>query len=127
MRVTIDHKESTTGLLRRKTLYEIHTTVQFSSDELNTIRTRKLSGTIVLERRPGADKDGKFSAYELEALGDAFDLKIGDLAKGADVYRVDSPLAAKTYDAELKDALKNLKAYLEGNAKPIQGSTTFEL
>jgi hypothetical protein len=43
------------------------------------------------------------------------------------VYRVDTPLAAKQYDAKVRDALINLKHYLDANSEHWSGSRVFEL
>ena len=125
MRVTIDHKQSTSGLIRKTTTFEVHTTVQFSEEERATLRTRKLGKTIIMERKPGVYSLHYQKDYSSE--GDRYDLKIDDLVKGTDIYRCPTPLDAKVYDEKLKNSLRTLKGYLEGNADAVSGSTTFEL
>lgn len=125
MRVTIEHKQSTSGLIRKKTFYEVHTTIQFTQEEQATIRTRKLGNTTVMERMPGPNTS--FYQKDFTMMGDFFDLKIDGLLKSTDVYASATPLDAKQYDENLKNALRTLKGYLEGNAEPVSGSTTFEL
>jgi hypothetical protein len=127
MRVTIEHREKTTGLIRKTTLHEVHTRVEFSAQEQGIIRQRKLSKTIVMDRGPDAQAQKNVTPDRVASFGDFFDLKISDLEKGADVYRLSSPLEAKVYDEKLKAHLRTLKEYLEGNAETRTGAESFEL
>lgn len=127
MRVTIQHGEKTTGMLRKKTHYTVALAVQFSAEELETIKKRKLSDAIVMERDPGSDSKIDADYVAKNDFGDHFYLKISTLMKGRDVYACSTPLDAKDYDIRLKDRLRVLKSYLEGNADASQGAETFEL
>ncbi len=127
MRVSIDHREITTGLLRRTTQYEVVTKVDFSDEELAVIRHRRLEDTIVLERVPDRIHASKFTQQELADLADQWHLKIKSLMKRSpDVHTLDTPIEAKQYEQDLTGALRNLKAYIEGNAT-LAGAKTFEL
>jgi hypothetical protein len=127
MRVSIEHREKTSGLFMKTTQYEVLTRVDFSDEELAIIRHRKLEKTIVLERSPDRRHASKFSQQELVELATEWHLKISSLMKrNPDVHTLDTPIEAKQYEQELTDALRQLKAYIEGNAA-VAGATTFEL
>ncbi len=127
MRVSIEHRERTTGLLRRTTQYEVVTKVDFSDEELAIIQHRRLENTIVLERSPDRIHASKFTQQELADLADQWHLKIKSLMKrGPDVHTLDTPIEAKQYEHDLTGALRQLKVYIEGNAT-VGGAKTFEL
>lgn len=127
MRVSIEHREATSGLFKKVTQYEVATTIQFSETERAIIAKRKLENTIVLEREPNARKTSHLLPEDKIALADVFHLKISGLLKGTDVYTCDTPLDAKQYDGELKQALQQLKTYIESNTTAPAGVETFEL
>lgn len=52
MKVTINHVETTQGMFKKVTFHEVHTIVQFNSEEIATIQSRALGNTIILERPP---------------------------------------------------------------------------
>jgi hypothetical protein len=127
MRVSIEHREATSGLFKKVTQYEVVTTIQFTEEERAVIKKRELENTIVLEREPNARKTSHLRPDEKIALADVFHLKISGLLKGTDVYTCDTPLEAQQYDGELKQALQQLKAYIGANADARVGVETFEL
>ncbi len=50
MRVSIEHTEKKTGLIRKKTHYCVTCKVNFSEEEKQIIKQRDLGETVVLER-----------------------------------------------------------------------------
>jgi|ERR1043166_1252004 hypothetical protein len=127
MRVSIDHKETTKGLIFQKPQHEVHVTVRFSDEERAVIDQRRLRDRIVLKRRAPEHVLKRFNDEQLEILGDAIHLKISDLIKGTDVYKCETPLDAKAYEQEVTEALKDLKKFIELNAEAPAASRTFEL
>jgi hypothetical protein len=127
MQVTISHVEDrrTVGLFRKALFYVVRTTVQFSPEELAAIRRGRLEKTIVVERPPHAQARRNVKPDLLATWH--FDLTIGKLIKGIDDYPFETPLEAKRYDGELREALTLLKDYIDGNATPRRGSESFEL
>lgn len=118
MRVTIEHKEKTTGLVFKKTHYEVHTTVVFSELERQVIEQRALQKRIIMERIPSTAKPSDDPNW--------FTLTIAKLMRGTDVFTVSAPSDAKEYELELKASLKELKEFLDQN-ETTGGSETFEL
>lgn len=122
MRVSIDHKEVSTGLIMKKTYHEVKLTLVFSNEELAIIKQRRLENDVILERDIPADVKPSSVANP-----DIFHLTIGKLVrKGEDTYVTASPLDAKVYEERLVERLKVLKDYIVGNAEVGQ-SKTFEL
>ena len=120
MRVSIEHKEVQKGMLKKTTYYDVHLAVEFTEEEQAIIKRNKVEGAVVLERQPPA------GAKVTEGVEDVFHLNVRKLLKGEDVHRLASPSEASQYDAELKDALANLKVFIEENATGPE-SSTFEL
>jgi hypothetical protein len=63
MRVTINHEQRNSGLILKKTRIAVVLSVQFSEEELATIKTRKLKNTVVLERKWDATMREKAAAH----------------------------------------------------------------
>ena len=124
MRVTIDHVQTTKGIFQKKTVYEVHTRVEFDSSEIAVIKQHKLDRVTILERQPSVHARGKNFAAENP---DIFNLNVYNLLNSTDEYQCETPLEAKQYDGELREALRNLKAYLDANGSPVSGRDTFEL
>ncbi len=127
MQVSIEHREATSGLFKKVTLQEVAITVQFTEEERAIIKKHRLEQAIVLEREPNAYRTKHLTQAERIQLADVFHLKVDSLLRGTDVYACDTPLEARQYDANLKDALRNLKAYLTENVDAPAGVETFEL
>ncbi|MEO9894791.1 MAG: hypothetical protein ABJD13_02510 [Paracoccaceae bacterium] len=141
MKVSIDHKEKTTGVLRRTTLHGVQVHIQFSEEERAVIEARGLKYDVVLERGYSADvSDAKAIKQENRGLGrkllnaavnggDANNthLTINKLMKGPDLFYVSTPLEAKAYEDELKEKLVLLKGYIVGNERVEEKSSSFEL
>jgi len=124
MRVNIDHSERQTGLLKKTTYHDISCKITFSDEEKQIIKQRELGDLIVMERDLPADRNP--AKYENREY--IFNLLLKDLTKGvADVYTVATPLDAKNYDADLKEQLKLLKQYIDGNTEIEEKSSAFEL
>ena len=122
MRVSIDHKESSTGFLKKKPIYTVLLRVDFSEEELHVIKRDKLEKFVIMERPASFNINGKGLPE------DTFFLKINRLLNGkTDEYALSTPAEAKGYEHELVEALKGLKAFLEANQEIEQKSQTFEL
>ena len=141
MKVSIDHKEKSVGMLRRSTLHGIEVHIQFSEEELAVIEARDLKDTTVLERGYSADvSETKAIKQENRGLGRAIlnaavngkdanttNLTINKLMRGPDLYYVTTPLEAKAYEDQLKEQLVVLKGYIVGNEQVEEKSSSFEL
>lgn len=138
MKVDIRHVEKTHGLVFRKTLHGVALTVTFSEEERHIIRARRLERVCIIERGAPAGVNperhanrGVTRKLATAAVGgyDAltFDLTIGKLVKGTDTYYFHKPIDAKEYEAELRDSMPKLKAYIAENAEIEQKSDSFEL
>ena len=118
MKVTITHAAKTSGLLKKTTLFEVSVNVQFSPQERAAIDAYGFAEVSVLPREPPATLRGKESTSD-------WDLLVKNLSN--DAYLCATPAEAKTYDAKLRASLENLKGYLDENAVPMTGTTTYEL
>lgn len=141
MKVTINHVQKTSGLIRKTTFHGVAVSVSFSAEELAVIQERQLEKDVVLERGYPADmSDGQIEKHENKGLGgkllkaavsgsDAlhFHLTVNKLMKGEDVYFLGSPMEAKGYEDELKEKLVMLKGWIVGNAEVEKETATFEL
>lgn len=141
MKVTINHVQKTTGLIRKTEHHGVSVQVAFNAEELAIIRQRQLEKDVVLERGYPSDmSDGAIDKHESKGLGrklltaavsgtDAlhFHLTVNKLMRGKDVYFLSTPVEAKEYEAALKDGLVKLKGWIEGNAEVEQETTSFEL
>ena len=125
MRVSIEHKDKVAGLFRNIHQVDVVTSVQFTEEELAVIKSRKLKDYIVLERMPDSRMVEKLGA-DLPNYLDGFKLRIKDLMKGPDAFTCDTPIDAKAYEHSLTEALKELKAFIAGNAETATAKT-FEL
>lgn len=141
MKVSIEHQEKSTGMLRRTTLHGVQVHVQFSQEELAVIEARDLKYTTVLERGYSADvSDAKAEKQESRGLGrrlltaavkgadaNTTNLTINKLMNGPDLYFLGTPLEAKGYEDALKEQLVQLKGYIVGNEGVEEKSSSFEL
>jgi hypothetical protein len=106
--------------MKKTTYYEVSLGVQFSPQERAVITGFDLGAVNVLEREPPATLRGSQNPND-------WNLRISSVLDRTDTYLCATPLEAKNYDTELRDALPKLKAYLDANATPMSGSDTFEL
>lgn len=141
MKVSIEHKEKTTGMLRKTTFHGVEVSVTFSEEERSIIEQRDLKYDVVLERGYSADiSESKAMAQENRGLGrklltaaisgvdaNTTHLTISKLMKGPDLFYLSTPLDAKAYEDQLKDGLVTLKGYIVGNEGIEEKSTSFEL
>jgi hypothetical protein len=138
MRVNIEHKTETKGLLRKTTFHIVALAVDFSDEEKAIIKERKLEHDVVLERDVPANVDeekhaerGLLAKVVTAAVkgrdANHFHLTIGKLLNGVDLYALATPLEAKEYEAELKERLTSLKGYIMGNAGIEEKTSSFEL
>lgn len=117
MKVTINHGEHKTGLIRKTTHYTVEVAVEFNNEELAIIEERNLMKVKVMQRDVPSTMEGVDSDW---------DLTVSWLKKG-DIYYVRSLPAAKQYDHDLREALKKLKTYLTASTEIEEKSSTFEL
>lgn len=115
MRITIEHKEETKGLLFKKPSYAVRLTIVFSEEELAIIKHRKL-------------KDYPLYSYDMFEDGEIVGLPIGLFMDGRPAVRsFDNLVNAKAFEAELKEKhLPALRSLLDASRET--GKTdTFEL
>lgn len=141
MKVTINHTQKTSGLIRKTTHHGVAVLVEFNTEELTIIRERQLEKEIVIERGYPSDMSGNaIHKHENKGLGkklltaavsgsDALHhhLTIGKLMRGEDVHFFATPLEAKAYEEQLKQTLVQLKAYILGNAEVERETASFEI
>lgn len=121
MQVTITHREKTSGILTSTTRFQVVTSVKFSKAEFELINGLNLQKKVVVMKRQPDD-------HKAEAnMADLWTLTLEKLLRGEDVYNLDTPLEARNYEHELKEALVNLKGYIEANAERPSGTQTYEL
>lgn len=141
MRVTINHVQKSSGVIRRKTHHGVAVRVEFNPEELTIIRERHLEKDVVIERDYPSDMSANaIHKHENKGLGKTLlkaavsgtdslhhHLTINKLMKGEDVHFFSTPLEAKAYEEALKEQLALLKAYIVGNAEVEQETASFEL
>lgn len=141
MKVTINHVQKTSGLIRKRTFHGVSVWVEFGAEELAVIRERRLEKDLIIERGYPADmSDAKIEKHANKCLGGRllkaavsgtdslhFDLTVQKLMKGEDVYFLNTPMEAKAYEEEVKNGLVMLKNWIVGNAEVETESATFEL
>lgn len=125
MRVNISHSEKSKGLLKKTTYYIVSCDVQFSEEELHIIKTAGLNKTIVMERAVPADQSNSKLAHD---VADVFNLRIFNLMeKKPNEYVLATPGEARQYEEELKERLRMLKEYIDGNQEGGREDSSFEL
>jgi len=141
MKVTLNHVQKTTGLIRKRTHHGVSVRVEFNAEELAIIRERNLEPDVVVERGYSSDiSDSKAEAHANRGLGRKLlavavegadanftNLSVRMLMKGEDVFFLETPMEAKDYEAHLKEQLVKLKGWIEGNAEVEKETATFEL
>jgi hypothetical protein len=129
LKITIQHVESrkSVTLFRKATFFDVNAMVRFSTEELSVIRARGLEDVVVLDRQPDAQALRNLAAGGTATFGNRSVLKISDLIYEVDSYSCDTPLEARAYETKLRDALRNLKAYIDANAVAKRGRETYEL
>lgn len=138
MKVEIKHVQKSQGLVFKKTLYGVSLSVLFNEEELQIIRERGIERVTILERDAPADVDaekhanrGLLAKTVTAAVkgrdANHFDLTIGKLMKGPDVYFMQTLVSAKSYEQAARDAMGDLKGYITASAEVEKQSDTFEL
>lgn len=125
MRVNIDHKEVQQGLLKKKTYYQVDVRVEFSEEERHILDKDEHRYRVVLERPVPTPYASKFKNIE-----DVWNLTVNRLLNPSDKeypFLLDTLSDAKAYEAEVTEALKELKAYIEANSGIDEKSKSFEL
>lgn len=124
MKVDINHSEKQTGLLRKTTHYVVKLIVTFSEEERQIIKDRNLKGETILERPVPSDRKPE----QFNGIEDVFNLRISTIMDGKpDEYALSTVAEAKEYDAALRDAMHDLKAFISANAEVENKSSSFEL
>ena len=124
MRVSMTHTEKTEGIFKKTPFFQVVLNVVFSAEERAIIKMNNLDDLVIINREPSHWFTSK---YDAEALALICPLRVSNLLhKNGDLWNVDTQLAVKAYQAQVTDALRALKDYLDGNAEAPQG-TTFEL
>ena len=118
MQVTITHSSKIEGMMRKVEYFDVSISVRFSDDERTTISRHGLGGALVLEREPPANLRSRVQEAGL------WNLTIAKLS--SDTYSCATPLEAKNYDAQLRDTLPKVRAYIDANVTPLSGSDTFD-
>jgi|SRR6516225_515832 hypothetical protein len=127
MKVDINHKEGSQGLVFKKPIYNVTVKVQFSPEEITVLSKKGMGEYVVVERdwdmscRERARKDPDYF-NTLRPMH----LYIADLLKGPDTYSCETTIEAKNYENKLMGGLKQLKEFIQGNSTPAE-SKSFEL
>ena len=104
MRVHIEHRQRSAGLLRGVRQVEVIAYVDFSEEEISIITSRQLEDFVVLLRTPDSRLAGRLAPEEVEHWEQDFSLTIRDLiGKTPDRFTLDTPSDAKAYQARLTD------------------------
>ncbi|RLJ60753.1 hypothetical protein BCF46_0959 [Litoreibacter meonggei] len=141
MKVTINHVQKSSGIIRKTTYHGVAVRVQFNAEELAVIRERQLEKDVLLERGYPSDmSDNAINKHANRSLGKKlltaavsgadslhFDLTVTKLMKGEDVYFLGNPMEAKGYEEELRNGLVRLKQWIVGNAEVEKETASFEL
>ena len=141
MKVTINHVQKTSGMIRKTTFHGVSVQVQFNAEELAVIHERQLEKDVIMERGYPADmSDGQIEKHANKGLGRKllsaavsgtdslhFHLTVNKLMKGEDTYYLGTPMEAKAYEEELKEGLVKLKNWIVGNAAVETETASFEL
>jgi hypothetical protein len=141
MKVTINHLQKSTGMIRKTTHHGVSVKVEFNAEELAIIRERHLEPDIIMERGYSSDlSPSQIDKMESRSVGktllkaavSGFDsmstnLTVAKLMKGEDVFYLSRPVEAKEYEEAVKAGLVQLKGWIEGNAEVEKETATFEL
>ncbi len=120
MKIDITRGEEKAGLVFKKIYQTVTLNVQFSDEEKKVIELAKLRDHIICERP-------KRAGIKDNAPDDIWHLRVRHLLTGKpDKYEFDNLAEANSYNDALVPSLKNLKAAIESNAKPIE-NTSIEL
>lgn len=137
MKVDIKNVEKTQGLVFKKKLYGVQTTVTFTEEEKAIIKERNLTTHRILEREWSADIDAeaknnrgivsKIATGVMKgASANSPSLFVATLLRGPDTYYMTNTAEAKVYIDELKEELTTLKRIIEASAQAADDSS-FEL
>jgi hypothetical protein len=123
MRVTINHKEKKWSFRNTSRGHAVLCKVDFSEEEKQIIKERKLKDFIIMNRPLQAGVKPDPSLGIVDSPLHVWQL----LEKDPNMYVVATPSQAKQYEYDLKEALKNFKQFIEDNAEVGDAETTFEL
>lgn len=111
MRITLSHREGRFGLLGTKKVHFVEAHIEFSDNELEVVRARKLGDYLFIHG--GADD----SDYDVRHFTGRRPMTI----------RFNDFYAAQVFEQEFKENLVTLKTLLDAGARPTNTSDTFEL
>ena len=119
MRISLGHEEVAEGRVFRRVFHDVCVTVHFTHEEQQIIKQRGLGEYVLLERNS--------AGMQMEDVPDWYTLKVRHLLeRRPDRHRCANPAEAKAYEAQLTQALTNMKAWLEANAE-LGEARVFEL
>jgi hypothetical protein len=121
MKIDITRGEAKGGLIFKKVYPSVTVQVQFTEEEKKVIEVAKLGNHILCERPKRAGEKAS------EKLDDIWHLRVRQLLSGKpDQYEFENLAEANSYNDALVPSLKNLKAAIELNSRPIE-NTSIEL
>jgi len=113
MKVNITRGEEKAGLVFKKTYYTVTLDVQLTEEEKKVIQLTNAGDNILCERP-------KRAGIKDNAPPHIWHLYVRTLVKGKpDKYEFENIAEANSYNDALVPSLKNLKAFIESNGKPI--------
>jgi hypothetical protein len=123
MKIDIKNVEKKQGIVFKKVLHGVQTTVTFSEEEKAIIEERKLKALVLLDRGVPSDVDDVKHANRGIAMrlataaikgADAnnFNLTINKLLKGPDTYYLFNAHETGPYIEEIKEGMRQLKHLL---------------
>ena len=118
MRVRIAHEEKRSWIFKIVRSIDVLVQVEFSAFERAVIEDRRLGDFIVLERYPESRVAAQLDAEELKRWAAGFHLRVRHLLEPEpNRFSLDTPADAKAYQARVSEALEQLKAFIDSNAK----------
>lgn len=131
MKVSIEHRETTTGLIFQKPAFEVKATVEFNAEERAILQHQNLKEHVVVDREASATIQRRFKGdmrqvMQIHRENGMYALRVKDLLKGPDAYDCNTMIEAKAYERDLTEGLKTLKKLIELSATP-SSNKTFEL
>jgi len=116
MKVDITHGTAKGGeILFKKTYPSVTVHVQFSEEELHTIKTNNLGNHQIAQRRGRA---GTKNGEHMEG-----NLAIWMLLEGPDTHAMYTPLECQQYHQEVMEGLKHLSAFFKETTKPLKNTS----
>lgn len=124
MRVSVRHWQKTGGLGFGHVHYCVSVSVSFRAQEYDALLA--VRDYVILERGPDSLNRKRFADWDADSASALFSLKLSDLLEGTDTYTLATPLEARAYDTQLREAFANLKTYLDANFPALSGAYELE-